>query len=194
MIKRKSNADVVPVVYFTANYKLKSFCGKNNGSSCTASGAHKIIRHYLSQGKSIFFTPMSNIAFNVVKDFNILDKDVMLVDENTKIEDIIGDKKIYIWNIGCYVHSDFSVQDIQKVRQKYRGIKIISHLECLPETIEASDYSAFTDGVWDIVKREPEQESWGLATVNNFAYRLARAYPEKIVVPVRPDLYMKLSL
>lgn len=191
MIQENSSKEVVPVIYFTANYRLKSFCGKNNGSSCTASGAHIIMKHYLDEGKSIFFTPMSNIAFNVVKDFNIPDEDVMLVNENTKPEDLKGDKKIYIWDIGCYVHSDFSVEDVQKIRNKYEGIKIISHLECLPDTIAASDYGVFTDDVWEIVKNNPDQQSWGLATVNNFAYRLARAYPEKTVVPVRPDLSCK---
>ena len=191
LIKENINAELVPVIYFTANYKLKSFCGRNNGASCTASGAHTIIKHYLDHNKAIFFTPMSNIAFNVVKDFNIPAEDVLVVNKDTKVEDLNGEKKIYIWDIGCYVHSDFSVQDVLKIRDQYEGIKIISHLECLPDTIAASDFGAFTDGVWDIVKKMPEQESWGLATVNNFAYRLARAYPEKTIVPVRSDLSCK---
>lgn len=149
--------------------------------------AHKLIEYFFNQKKSVFFTPMSNIALNVVKDFNIPEDDYAVINEKTDLNSI-GEKKIYIWDIGCYVHSDFSVEDVKRLREEHEGIKIVSHLECLPDVIEASDYGCFTDGVWDVFKENANQEKWGLATVNNFAFRLAKAYPEKIVVPVRPDL------
>nr|WP_319392073.1 quinolinate synthase NadA [uncultured Desulfobacter sp.] len=186
-LKKVCSNELVPMIYFTGSYKLKSFCGRNNGTCCTASSAHKLIEHLFEQKKSVFFTPMSNIALNVVKDFNLPEADYAVINEKTDLSSI-GEKKMYIWDIGCYVHSDFSVEDVDRLREMHEGIKIVSHLECLPDVIAASDYGCFTDGVWDVFKENPDQEKWGLATVNNFAYRLAKAYPEKTVVPVRPDL------
>ncbi|MDC7222885.1 MAG: quinolinate synthase NadA [Spirochaetales bacterium] len=188
ILQEKSTKNVVPVIYFTASYNLKAFAGEHDGTTCTASGAKKIIEHYLDRGESVFFTPMSNIAYNVVNQIGLDESDVVVLNELSDISQVEGDKKVYIWDIGCYVHSGFKVEDVEKIRKEHEGIKIISHLECLPDVIAASDYSSFTDGIWDIVKNNPEQESWGLATVNNFAYRLAKNYPEKTIVAVRDDL------
>lgn len=190
-LQDKSKKNLVPVIYFTASYNLKAFAGEKNGTCCTASSARKIIEYYLDRNESIFFTPMSNIAYNVIKEIGIPDSDVVILNEKSDISQIDGDKKIYIWDIGCYVHSAFKVEDIDKIRKEHDGIKIIAHLECLPDIIEASDYASFTDGIWDIVKNNPEQKSWGLATVNNFAYRLAKNYPEKEILAVRDDLCCK---
>lgn len=190
-IQEKNSKELIPVAYFTASYTLKSFCGRNNGNTCTASNAFNIIKYHLDQGSSIFFTPMSNIAYNVIKQLGIPEEDCMFLNEKTSFKEIKRNKKIYVWDIGCYVHSDFSVKDIEKVRNKHKDIRIISHLECLPAVIENSEYGCFTDGVWEVLKENPDHHTWGLATVSNFAHRLAKAYPEKTIVPIREDLSCK---
>ncbi|WDV47567.1 quinolinate synthase NadA [Clostridiaceae bacterium M8S5] len=187
-ISKKNKKELVPVCYFTASYKLKSFSGRNDGTTCTAANAYDIILYYLNQGKSIFFTPMSNIAFNVVKELQLEDKDVALIDEKTDINSITGEEKIYIWDVGCYVHSNFKTQDVEKLRKKYKNMKFISHLECLPDVIEKCEFASFTNGITDILRNNPNQDEWGFATVSNFAERLAKQYPNKTILPVRPDL------
>jgi quinolinate synthase len=190
-ISEKSNKEVVPMSYFTASYKLKSFCGKYNGTACTASNAYTLIKHYLDQDKAVFFTPMSNIAFNVVKELDLKDEDIKVIDEKTDISTITGKEKVYIWDVGCYVHSDFKVEDIEKKRQEYKDMKFIAHLECLPDVIENCEFASFTDGINEIIKENPKQNCWGFATVGNFAERLAKQYPNKTILPVRPDLICK---
>lgn len=188
-INKKHKNSVIPICYFTASYKLKSFCGRNSGVACTASCAQKIIEYYFERGKTVFFTPMSNIAFNIVNNLKLSDNDIVVIDENFDVSSITGKEKMYIWDIGCYVHSAFSVKDIKKTRNKYNNIKIIAHLECLPEVIANCDFGSFTDGVYDIIRDNPKQNIWGLATVSNFAYRLAKQYKDKTIIPICPDLF-----
>lgn len=38
-LKKICSNELVPIIYFTGSYKLKSFCGRNDGICCTASSA-----------------------------------------------------------------------------------------------------------------------------------------------------------
>ncbi|WP_162300561.1 quinolinate synthase NadA [Anaerosacchariphilus polymeriproducens] len=193
-IKKKCKSrEPLPMGYFTASYQLKSFCGENDGTVCTASNSIKLIEYYLERNKAIFFTPMNNIAFNAIKALKIPDSDVFILDENTPLDSIPGDKKMYVWNVGCYVHSAFTKEDIDRVKEQYKdkGIKTISHLECLPEVIEECDYSSFTDGMHDLIKDSPAGSYWGIATTNNYIVRMANTYEDKNIIAIRPDLVCK---
>lgn len=192
-IQRKSDREIVPMAYFTASYQLKSFCGENNGTTSTASNSTKLIDYYLKKNKSIFFTPMNNIAFNAIKTLKISDDDVFVLDEKTPLDSIPGNKKLYVWDVGCYVHSNFTVEDIRRVKEKYKddNIKVIAHLECLPEVIAESDYAEFTDGMGEIIRKSAPGTCWGIATTNNYAVRMAKRYTDRKIVAVRPDLLCK---
>ncbi len=185
--------DAMPMAYFTASYELKSFCGEMNGTVCTASNAATLIEHYLNENKAIFFTPMNNVALNVVKQLKIPESDVFMLDENTDLDSIPGDKKLYIWDLGCYVHTAFTVDDVLRVKNQHKdnNIKIVAHLECLPNVIEQCDYAMFTDGINDLIKDSPPGSYWGTATVYNFGTRLIKKYPDKTIIPLRSDLLCK---
>lgn len=192
IIRRKCcKTDLIPMAYFTASSQLKSFCGEYKGTVCTASNATKMISHFLEQNKSIFFTSMNNIAFNAIKALNIGFDDVSIIDQDTDFDTVPGNKKIYVWDIGCYVHSDFRVSDIVEARKKHNDIKVIAHLECLPEVIDASDHACFTDGMHQLIRSANPGTFWAIATTTNFVTRLANTYLDKTIIPIRPDLICK---
>ncbi len=193
IIQQKNSKQVIPMAYFTASIQLKSFCGENKGTVCTASNAVQMIDYYLQQNKAIFFTPMNNIAFNALKTLNIPEKDIFVLDEHSNLNLIPPNKKMYIWNTGCSVHSGFTATDIKRVRNKYKkdNIQIIAHLECLPDVIAECDFAEFTDGMKKRLEEASAGTCWGLATTNNFVIRMANKYRDKKIVSIRPDLLCK---
>ncbi|MDC1280149.1 quinolinate synthase NadA [Pelagibacteraceae bacterium] len=57
------------------------------------------------------------------------------------------DVEIIAWKGICMVHDQFNKKEIQDIRAKNPGIKIIAHPECPPDVIEASDFAGSTGGM-----------------------------------------------
>ena len=62
------------------------------------------------------------------------------------------DVKIIAWKGICMVHDQFNEKEINDIRKRNPGIKIIAHPECPPEVIKASDFAGSTGGMIDYVK------------------------------------------
>ena len=55
--------------------------------------------------------------------------------------------QIISWIGTCIVHEKFSAQEIKDIRKQNPEIKILSHPECPPEVIAASDFTGSTSGM-----------------------------------------------
>ena len=62
------------------------------------------------------------------------------------------DVEIIAWKGICMVHDQFNEKEINDIRDKNPGIKIIAHPECPPEVIKASDFAGSTSGMINYVK------------------------------------------
>ena len=62
------------------------------------------------------------------------------------------DVEIIAWKGICMVHDQFNEKEINDIRNKNPGIKIIAHPECPPEVIKASDFAGSTSGMINYVK------------------------------------------
>ncbi len=237
-LKKICSNELVPMIYFTGSYKLKSFCGKNNGACCTAFNAHNLIEYFFEQKKSIFFTPMSNIAlnvaasselrsfcgenngsvcmpwnaykvikyyldqaqsvffipandaFNIITALNLPDDQVYVVDSRTDFKNIPDGKKIYAWNVECFVHKKYTVDDIKNLRKKYQdqGIKIIAHKECAEELKDLCDDTGFVGEIYEKIKTAPSGACLGIVTVDTWVSRAAYEFDDKTIVSPRTDL------
>jgi quinolinate synthase len=63
-----------------------------------------------------------------------------------------GKDDMIIWNGKCEVHEKFTVQDIEQARAQFPDVVVISHPECTPEVVEASDFAGSTTAIVDFVK------------------------------------------
>jgi quinolinate synthase len=61
--------------------------------------------------------------------------------------------QIISWIGTCIVHERFSSQEIEDIKKQNPGIVILSHPECPPEVIAASDYTGSTSGMSKYVKK-----------------------------------------
>ena len=55
--------------------------------------------------------------------------------------DLIG------WHGRCEVHDKFTVEDIRRVRAEFPDVVILSHPECSPEVVAASDFAGSTSAM-----------------------------------------------
>lgn len=187
LLQAKSKKQVIPVAYVAANYKLRSFCGQHGGSTCTPGNALKVIEYYLSQNKSVFFIP-ANDAFNVITALNLPEDELCTINSHIDGNSIPGDKKLYAWNVECFVHAHYTIEDVTRLKEKYDGIKLIGHKECAPEILDLCDYSCFIPEMYQILKNAPSGSIWGVGTVDTWVSRVAKEFPDKTIISFRPDL------
>ena len=68
------------------------------------------------------------------------------------------DVEIIAWKGICMVHDQFNEKEINDIREKNPGIKIIAHPECPPEVIAASDFTGSTSSMSKYVKdKQPKK-------------------------------------
>ena len=68
------------------------------------------------------------------------------------------DVEIIAWKGICMVHDQFNEKEINDIRERNPGIKIIAHPECPPDVIKASDFAGSTGGMINYVKNNQPQK------------------------------------
>ena len=116
----------VPVVsYVNTSAEVKA----ETDVCCTSANAVKIVK---SLGvKKVIFLPDDYLAKYVASQTDV---------------------EIVAWKGICMVHDQFNEKEINDIRDKNPGIKIIAHPECTPEVINASDFAGSTSGMINYVK------------------------------------------
>ena len=82
------------------------------------------------------------------------------------------------WPGRCEVHEKFTVEDISQVRAQFPDTLILSHPECSPEVVEASDFSGSTSAMIRHVK-ETEAPRYLLLTECAMGDNIAAENPDK---------------
>lgn len=175
---------VVPVVYVNSNADMKSFCGRNGGATCTSSNAAKIVSYFLQENKAVLFAPDLNLGVNTARRLGIRDEDMVIIKKDLNF---IGDyrkAKLFLWDGFCYVHKKFRVSDIDSLREKYQGIRIIVHPECDEAVVKASGLSGSTETIYQTIKESPPNSVWGVGTELHFVQRIASEFHDKTIVPI----------
>ena len=85
------------------------------------------------------------------------------------------------WHGRCEVHEQFTVQDIEDVRVQFPDVVVLSHPECSPEVVAASDFSGSTSRMVDYV-REMDAERYLLLTECSMGDNIAAENPNKEMV------------
>jgi quinolinate synthase len=116
---------------------------------CTSSNAAAVIESLGSD--TVIFLPDEYLARNVARETGkqIIFPSLMKgADPDPDLDyQMIG------WHGRCEVHEEFTVEDIQVVRQEYPDVVILAHPECSPEVVQASDYSGSTSAMTSYVEQ-----------------------------------------
>ena len=159
--------DILPITYINSSAVVKAKVGKMGGMVCTSSNAKKIIDKGLTSGKKILFVPDKCLGQNIAH-INGLKSCVIGDGSDPKDADII------CYNGFCSVHQLFSVEDIEFYRNKYPGIKIVTHPECPPEVCKLSDFAGSTSQIIKYIAELPLEQKVAVGTEFNLVNRLRK--------------------
>ena len=95
--------------------------------------------------------------------------------------------RIILWKGHCSVHMNFSVEQINRLRERHPGIRVIVHPECRFDVVQASDESGSTEQIITRVTESQPGSVWGVGTEINLVNRLSESLaPERTVVSLEP--------
>lgn len=180
-----NNSQLVPVTYINSTAKIKAFCGRNGGLTCTSSNAYAVFIKYLEEGKRIFSLPDENLGTNTARELGLTREDIAVWNWHTGTLEGNPDARAIVWKGYCPVHTPFSVQDIERLRGKYPSIKIIVHPECIPPVAERADYVGSTSKIINTVRDGKPGDIWAIGTEINLVARLQQEHPEQTVLPLK---------
>ncbi len=147
---------------------------------CTSGNYIKVLNSFNSE--AVIFLPDEFMARNLARETGrrfIAANAENLHTLSNKPEDlkncIIG------WTARCEVHEQFTVEDITNVRKQFPEVMVISHPECSPEVVAASDASGSTSGMVDVVKNS-KAPNFLLLTECSMADNIMAENPEKEMV------------
>ena len=68
--------------------------------------------------------------------------------------------RIILWKGHCSVHGRFTVEQIEKARQDYPGIRVIVHPECTLDVVRAADLNGSTEYIIKQISEAPAGSQW----------------------------------
>ncbi len=161
----------VPVVTYVNTYAdVKA----ESDICCTSGNAVAVVESLKSD--TIIFLPDEYLAQNVARETGrhiVFPKK----DENLSIGNLL-DYQMIGWQARCEVHEQFTVADVERVREQYPDTLVLAHPECSPEVVAASDIAGSTN---QLIKEVAESSAphYLLLTECAMGDNIAAAHPEK---------------
>ena len=161
----------VPVVSYVNTYAdVKA----ESDVCCTSGNAVAVVESLGSE--AVIFLPDEFLARNVAQETG---KHIIFPSLNPQPEgETQLDYQMIGWHGRCEVHDKFTVDDILNVRQQYPDVVILTHPECSPEVVAASDFSGSTSRMIGFVQ-ETHAPQYLLLTECSMGDNIAAANPDK---------------
>ncbi|MEY2699110.1 MAG: hypothetical protein RL720_1066 [Actinomycetota bacterium] len=181
---------VIPVTYMNSSAALKGFCGEHGGIVCTSSNAATVLEWAFERGQRVLFFPDQHLGRNTAKAMGIPVENMPLwwgrkpLGGNTEEE--LTNAKVILWNGFCSVHKRFTVEQIDKARAEYPGVRVIVHPESPMAVVDASDEYGSTDYIRKAVEAATEPTTFAIGTEINMVQRLAAQHPEHTIFCLDP--------
>jgi quinolinate synthase len=130
----------VPVVTYVNTYAdVKA----ESDICCTSSNAVAVVNSLKSD--TVIFLPDQYLAGNVARESG---KHIIFPTSGIDaMPNSLLDVQMVGWTGKCEVHEKFTVEDIRAVREQFPDVVVLSHPECSPEVVQASDYSGSTNAM-----------------------------------------------
>ena len=163
-----ASEDIMPVTYINSSAEVKARVGQMGGMVCTSSNAKKIITKALESGKKILFVPDRCLGQNIAIEMGL--KSCVVGDRSVDPKEA----DILCYNGFCSVHQLFEVSDVAFYREKFPGIKIVTHPECKPEVCAVSDFVGSTSQMIKYIRELPLDQKVAVGTEYNLVQRLRK--------------------
>jgi quinolinate synthase len=179
--------DVVPVTYINSAAAIKAFVGERGGTVCTSSNATATLKWAFARGGKVLFLPDQHLGRNTAYKMGVPLDEMVVWDPHEIFGGLdasdVARTKMILWKGHCSVHTRFSAQQIQAVRQQHPGIRVIVHPEVPWGVVQAADDSGSTEYIIKTITHSPAGSVWAVGTEVHLVNRLANTLaPERTVV------------
>jgi quinolinate synthase len=177
----------IPITYMNSSAAIKAFTGKNHGAVCTSSNAARAMKWAFEKGEKILFLPDQHLGRNTaVLSLGLKLSDCVIYNpwkpNGGLTDEAIVNAKVILWRGHCSVHGRFTVANIDDVRQKLSGVKVLVHPECQHDVVSNADVVGSTEMIIKTVSQSPAGSKWAIGTELNLVQRLANENPDKQIV------------
>lgn len=159
----------VPVVTYVNTYAdVKA----ESDICCTSGNAIAVVESLKSD--TVIFLPDQYLASNVARETG---KHIIFPSFTQKTDSLL-DVQLIGWHGKCEVHEKFTVEDIRAVREQFPDVVVLTHPECPPDVVEASDYSGSTNAMIKFVQQS-NAPHFLVLTECSMGDNIAAANPDK---------------
>jgi quinolinate synthase len=162
----------VPVVSYVNTYAdVKA----ESDICCTSSNAAAVVESL--KAETVIFLPDQYLAANVASQTG---KHIIFpsLAASAASGDTLLDVQMIGWHGKCEVHEKFTVEDILAVRWQFPDVVVLTHPECSPEVVAASDFSGSTNAMIKFV-RDSHAPHYLVLTECAMGDNIAAANPDK---------------
>ncbi len=96
-------------------------------------------------------------------------------------------RDINYWEGYCPIHNDLRVEQVEKVKKVHPKALFLAHPECPPEVLDLADEIKSTSGMIAFAVNSSEKELI-IGTETGILYPMAKAAPDKVLIPADPDM------
>jgi quinolinate synthase len=185
LITEQYGESIIPVTYVNSTAAIKSFVGQHGGMTITSSNAARVLQHAFEQAERVLFLPDQHLGRNTGVKLGIPLHEMSVYDPQQMTLEFPhgeGSSRLILWKGHCSVHTKFEPRHVQEVRDKYPGIRVLVHPECMHETVRLADESGSTDSIIKAVRNALPGTKWAIGTEHNLVNRLAQEHPEQMII------------
>ncbi len=169
--------DVMPVTYVNSAASLKAFCGRHGGIVCTSANARPVLEWSFAQRRRVLFFPDQHLGRNTALRMDVPVEQMPVWDPHAEelggnSSEAIQSSRVILWKGHCSVHQMFLPQHVDGFRERYPGIKIMVHPECMREVVDMSDEIGSTGAILKAVETAPPGSKWAIGTELHLVNRL----------------------
>jgi quinolinate synthase len=178
---------VVPVTYINSSAAIKAFVGEQGGVVCTSSNAAATLRWAWERGERILFLPDQHLGRNTAYKMGVPLADMAVWDPDEIWGGLepqaLETARLILWKGHCSVHTRFTAAQIELLREKHPGIRVIVHPEVPFDVVQAADDSGSTEYILRQVRSSAPGSVWAVGTEVHLVNRLAdEVAPERTVL------------
>jgi quinolinate synthase len=177
---------ITPLTYMNSAAAVKAFVGERNGAVCTSSNARAAMEWAFARNRKIFFLPDQHLGRNTGYGMGIPLHEMVVWDpylpQGGLTAEALRKARVILWKGHCSVHMRFLPEDVDRMRQRHPGIKVIVHPECRWEVCQKADDTGSTDKLRRLVAEAPAGAKFAIGTEIHLVNRLAKQHPDKTIL------------
>lgn len=128
----------------------------------------------------------SSNAREVVESFSKDEKIIFAPDKNLgNYLNAITGRSMMLWNGGCHVHEEFSVEKIVELKNVNPHAKVLAHPECKSGVLALADYVGSTAAILKFAQND-QCDTFIVATESGILHEMQKRCPQKNFIPVPP--------